>query len=238
MNTNQAKLKKAAAEAALKYITENSVIGVGTGSTVNYFIDALLPLKSQISGAVSSSKATANKLKNIGIPLIDPNNVDELSVYIDGADEINNAFQMIKGGGSALTGEKIIAAIAKKFICIADNSKKVQILGKFPLPVEVIPLARSYVARTLVKLGGSPVYREGTITDYGNVILDVWNLEILEPLKLEQTINNIPGVVTNGLFACRPADILLLGTENGVQEEIRENRHSISVITRLDRVIS
>lgn len=223
MNTDHAKLKKAAAEAALKYITENSVIGVGTGSTVNYFIDALLPLKSQISGAVSSSKATANKLKNIGIPLIDPNNVDELSVYIDGADEINNDFQMIKGGGSALTGEKIIAAIAKKFICIADNSKKVQILGKFPLPVEVIPLARSYVARALVKLGGSPVYREGTITDYGNVILDVWNLEILEPLKLEQTINNIPGVVTNGLFACRPADILLLGTENGVQEEIREN---------------
>ncbi|EKD56334.1 MAG: Ribose 5-phosphate isomerase A [uncultured bacterium] len=214
MNHNQ--LKKIAAEAALKYIPENSVVGVGTGSTVNYFIDALLTIKHKIAGTVASSKVTAVKLKELGFTVIDPNSVDELSIYVDGADEVNNSLQMIKGGGAALTGEKIIAAIAKKFICIADISKKVQILGKFPLPVEVIPIARSYVARTMVKLGGFPVYREGVVTDYGNTILDIWNLEILEPAKLEQTINNIPGVVTNGLFAVKPADILLLGTEDGV----------------------
>lgn len=209
-------LKKAAAEAAIKYIPENAIIGVGTGSTINYFIDALLPIKHTIAGAVASSKATAAKLKNLQIPIIELNSVNELQVYIDGADEINNSLQMIKGGGAALTGEKIITAVAKKFICIADASKKVELLGKFPLPIEVIPMARSYVAREMVKLGGSPVYREGVTTDYGNVILDVWNLEILEPAKLEQTINNITGVVTNGLFAIKPADILLLGTETGV----------------------
>jgi len=214
MNNNQ--LKKLAAEAALKYIPENAVIGVGTGSTVDYFIDALLSIKHKIMGTVASSKITATKLKSLGFPLADPNSVDELAIYIDGADEVNDNLQMIKGGGAALTGEKIIAAIAKKFICIADSSKKVGILGKFPLPIEVIPMARSYVARTIVKLGGFPVYREGAITDYGNPILDVWNLKILDPIKLEQTINNIPGVVTNGLFANKPADILLLGTENGV----------------------
>ncbi|MEI8054766.1 MAG: ribose-5-phosphate isomerase RpiA [bacterium] len=209
-------LKKIAAEAAIKYIPENSIIGVGTGSTVNYFIDALSPIKHVIIGAVASSKATAIKLKALGIPIVELNSVNELQVYIDGADEINSNLQMIKGGGAALTGEKIITAVAKKFICIADASKKVDILGKFPLPIEVIPMARSYVAREIVKLGGSPVYREGVITDYGNVILDVWNLEILEPAKLEQIINNITGVVTNGLFAIKPADILLLGTSNGI----------------------
>ena len=214
MDANQ--LKKDTAKAAIEYIPENTIIGVGTGSTVNYFIDELLPIKDKIAGAVASSKITATKLKALGIEVIDANSTDELSVYIDGADEVNSILQMIKGGGAALTGEKIIAAIAKQFICIADISKKVEILGKFPLPIEVIPMARSYVARAVVKLGGFPVYREHTVTDYGNVILDVWNLEILEPIKLEQTINNIPGVVTNGLFAHRPADILLLGTENGV----------------------
>jgi len=214
MNHNQ--LKKIAAEAALKYIPENSVVGVGTGSTVNYFIDALLTIKDKIAGTVASSKVTAVKLKELGFTVIDPNSVDELSIYVDGADEVNNSLQMIKGGGAALTGEKIVAAIAKKFICIADINKKVQILGKFPLPIEVIPIARSYVARTMVKLGGFPVYREGVVTDYGNTILDIWNLEILEPAKLEQIINNIPGVVTNGLFAVKSADVLLLGTPNGV----------------------
>lgn len=209
-------LKKIAAKAALNYIPENAIVGIGTGSTVNYFIDALPSLKYKIAGTVASSKVTADKLKKLGFQVIDPNLVDELPIYVDGADEINNKLQMIKGGGAALTGEKIIAAIAKKFICIADSSKKVATLGKFPLPIEVIPIARSYVARAMVKLGGSPIYREGVVTDYGNVILDVWNLEIAEPLKLEQTINNIPGVVANGLFAFRAADLLLLGTENGV----------------------
>lgn len=213
---NSELLKKIAAEAAVEHIPKNTVIGVGTGTTVNYFIDALLPMKETIASAVASSKTTAARLKKLGIPLIELNSINELAIYIDGADEINNNLQMIKGGGAALTGEKIIAAMAKKFICIADVTKKVKILGKFPLPIEVIPMARSYVARELVKLGGAPVYREGVITDYGNVILDVWNLEILEPTKLEHTINNITGVVTNGLFAIKPADVLLLGTETGV----------------------
>ena len=210
-------LKKMAAEAAIKYISDNSIIGVGTGSTVNYFIDALASIKHNITGVVASSKATAIKLKALNIPILDLNSVSELDIYVDGADEINPSLQMIKGGGAALTGEKIVAAVAKKFICIADNSKKVAILGKFPLSIEVIPMARSYVAREIIKrIGGSPVYREGIITDYGNVILDVWNLEILEPIKTEQLINDIPGVITNGLFAIRPADILLLGTPDGV----------------------
>ncbi len=212
-------MKKIAAEAALKYIPENSVIGIGTGSTVNYFIDALPAIKDKIIATVASSKITATKLKALGFKLIDPNVIDELSVYIDGADEINDSLQMIKGGGAALTGEKIITAIAKKFICIADSTKKVTKLGKFPLPIEVIPIARSFVARTMVKLGGFPVYREGLVTDYGNQIIDVWNLEIIDPIKMEQTINNIPGVVTNGLFAIKPADLLLLGTKNGATEE-------------------
>ena len=210
-------LKKIAAAAAIKFIPDKAIIGIGTGSTVNYFIDALAPHKYKLTGAVASSQATAKKLTALDIPLIELNLVNELPLYIDGADEINNNLQMIKGGGAALTGEKIISAVAKKFICIADVSKKVEILGKFPLPVEVIPIARSYVAREMVKLGGSPVYREGVTTDYGNVILDIWNLEILEPKKLEQTINNISGVVTNGLFASKPADLLLLGTNTGVK---------------------
>lgn len=209
-------LKKMAALEAIKYIPEDSIIGVGTGSTVNHFIDALPTVKDKIIGTVASSKVTAAKLKSLGFQLIDPNSADEISIYIDGADEINDNLQMIKGGGAALTGEKIVASISQKFICIADSSKKVKVLGKFPLPVEVIPIARSFVARSIVKLGGSPIYRQGVITDYGNVILDVWNLEILEPIKLEQTINNIPGVVTNGLFATSPANVLLLGTEKGL----------------------
>lgn len=217
MDTN--KMKEVAAKAALQYIHEDIIIGVGTGSTVNCFIDELAKIKHRIAGTVASSKVTYAKLKSLGFPLLDPNSTDEIAVYIDGADEINDKLQMIKGGGAALTGEKIVAAIAKKFICIADINKKVKVLGKFPLPIEVIPIARSFVAREMVKLGGFPVYREGVVTDYGNVILDIWNLEILEPIKLEQTINNIPGVVTNGLFATQPADTLILGTPNGAVTE-------------------
>ena len=214
---NQDAMKKIAAEAALKYIEYDAVVGVGTGSTVNYFIAALATVKAKINGAVASSVATEKKLKEYGIPVCELNSVYPLPVYIDGADEIDRFFQMIKGGGGALTREKIIAANAQKFICIADQSKQVAVLGEFPLPVEVIPMARSYVARQIVKLGGKPVYRENFITDNGNVILDIWGLKLLEPLKFEQQLNNIPGVVTNGIFALRPADLLLLGTENGAQ---------------------
>lgn len=213
-------MKKSAAEAAIKFINYDDVIGVGTGSTVKFFIEALAPIKHKIAGAVASSKDTEKRLQAIGIPICDLNSVDALPIYVDGADEINSNLQMIKGGGAALTREKIIAAVAKKFICIADTSKQVSILGQFPLPIEVIPMARSYVARQMVKLGGNPVYREGVITDNGNVIIDVWNLSILEPSKLESTINNITGVVTNGLFALRPADRLLLGTETGEVKDI------------------
>ncbi|MSP53324.1 MAG: ribose-5-phosphate isomerase RpiA [Gammaproteobacteria bacterium] len=214
---DQDQLKKQVAEAALQYVPHDTIIGVGTGSTVNYFIEALAAIKHNIEGAVSSSEASKVRLQKLGIPIIDLNSVSTLSVYIDGADEINAHFQMIKGGGAALTREKIIAAVAAQFICIADASKKVDVLGKFPLPVEVIPMARSYVARQIVKLGGDPDYRQGVITDNGNIILDVYNLKILDPLKLEQDLNNITGVVTNGLFARRPADVLLLGTGTGVQ---------------------
>lgn len=208
---NQDTLKKSAAIEALDYIKNDMIIGVGTGSTVNYFIDALKSVKGKIEGAVASSVATAEKLKSLSIPLIDLNSVDALPLYIDGADEINSARQMIKGGGGALTREKIIAAVAEKFICIADPSKQVDLLGTFPVAVEVIPMARSYVARQIVKLGGDPVYRQGFITDNGNVILDVYNFKILEPIALEQKLNNITGVVSNGIFAARPADVLLLG---------------------------
>jgi ribose 5-phosphate isomerase A len=210
-------MKRAAAKAALQYIEPDSIIGVGTGSTVNYFIEELSAIKHKIEGTVASSNATEEKLRSHGISVYDLNSVFPLSVYIDGADEINDYLQMIKGGGGALTREKIIAACAKKFVCIADQSKRVDLLGKFPLPIEVIPMARSYVAREVVKLGGKPVYRENFVTDNGNVILDVWGLKILQPQELESTLNNIPGVVTNGLFAIRRADILLLGTESGVQ---------------------
>ncbi|MEK6731764.1 MAG: ribose-5-phosphate isomerase RpiA [Pseudomonadota bacterium] len=215
---SQDNLKKIAAVAALAYVPENSIIGVGTGSTVNYFIDALATLKDSIKGAVVSSMASEKRLKKIGITVIPLNAADDIPIYVDGADEINAHLQMIKGGGGALTGEKIVASVSKKFICIADQSKKVDLLGQFPVAVEVIPMARSYVARELVKLGGRPVYREGFVSDYGNIILDVHGLEILEPLKLEETINNIAGVVTNGIFAKNKADVLLLGTEGGVKK--------------------
>ncbi|WP_133407717.1 ribose-5-phosphate isomerase RpiA [Parashewanella tropica] len=213
----QDEMKKAAGWAALEYVEKDSIVGVGTGSTVNHFIDALATMKADIEGAVSSSEASTEKMKALGIPVFDLNTVDNLSVYVDGADEINGHMDMIKGGGAALTREKIVAAVADKFVCIVDNTKEVDILGEFPLPVEVIPMARSYVARELVKLGGDPVYREGVITDNGNVILDVYNLKIMEPKKLEEQINSIVGVVTNGLFAHRGADVLLVGSPDGVK---------------------
>jgi len=203
-------LKKAAAEAAIEYIEDDMIIGVGTGSTVNYFIDALAVVKQKIEGTVASSVATEKRLKAHGIPVLDANVVNQIQIYVDGADEVNPHLQLIKGGGGALTREKIIAAIAGQFICITDHSKQVDILGEFPLPIEVIPMARSYVARQIVKLGGDPVYREGFVTDNGNIIVDVFNLQIMEPLKLESAINNIVGVVTNGLFAARCADLLLV----------------------------
>lgn len=209
-------MKKKAAEAALEYVKAGSIIGVGTGSTVNHFIEALARIKHKIDGAVSSSQSTSERLKSHGIPVLDLNDVGELEVYIDGADESNRRLHLIKGGGGALTREKIIAAASRKFVCIADQSKLVDLLGKFPLPVEVIPMARSYVARQLVKRGGTPVWRENFVTDNGNIILDVHNLQILEPTKMEQDLNNIPGVVTVGLFALRPADVLLLGGAEGV----------------------
>ncbi|MDA7747213.1 ribose-5-phosphate isomerase RpiA [Psychromonas sp.] len=209
--------KKAAAYAALEYVENDTIVGVGTGSTVNHFINALATIKNNIIGAVSSSEASTAKLKEYGIDVFDLNEVSELSVYVDGADEINPYNHMIKGGGAALTREKIVAAVADKFICIVDDTKNVDILGDFPLPVEVIPMARSYVARELVKLGGDPVYREGVITDNGNIILDVHNMQIAEPLKLENQINSIVGVVTNGLFANRAANVVLVGTEDGVK---------------------
>ena len=213
----QDELKKAVGQAAVKYVKPDTIVGVGTGSTVNHFIDALAEIKDQIIGAVSSSEQSTEKLKSYGIEVFDLNSVDQLDVYIDGADEITPHMAMIKGGGAALTREKIVAAVAKEFICIADSSKRVDVLGNFPLPVEVIPMARSYVARELVKLGGDPVYRQGVITDNGNVILDVHNMKILDPKAMEEKINAIVGVVTNGLFACRGADKLLLGTSNGVE---------------------
>ena len=213
----QDQMKKNAAWTALDYVPRQTIVGVGTGSTVNHFIDALATIKDQILGAVSSSVASTEKMQALGIKVLDLNEVDSFSVYVDGADEINSRNHMIKGGGAALTREKIVAAVAKTFICIADASKLVPVLGAFPLPVEVIPMARSHVARELVKLGGDPVYREGVLTDNGNVILDVHNLSITDPVKLEADINAIVGVVTNGLFAARPADLLLLGTAEGVK---------------------
>ena len=214
---NQDEMKKQAAMAALEYVEAGGVIGVGTGSTVNHFIDALAAVKSKIEGAVSSSNASTERLKAHGIPVIDLNAAGELNLYVDGADESNHHLQLIKGGGGALTREKIIAAASKKFVCIADSSKLVDVLGEFPLPVEVIPMARSHVARQLVKLGGTPMWREGFVTDNGNLILDVHHLNIMEPIKLERQINDIPGVVTVGLFALRPADVLILGSEKGAQ---------------------
>ncbi len=207
----QDELKQKVAQAALHYIKDVAIIGVGTGSTVNHFIDYLADFRADIEGAVSSSVMTTERLKKVGIPVFDLNSVGTLDVYVDGADEVNPRKQLIKGGGGALTREKIIAAASRKFVCIADETKCVDVLGKFPLPVEVIPMARSYVARELVKLGGLPEWRENFITDNHNVILDVHNLDIIEPSKLEQIINNITGVVTVGIFALRPADVVLIG---------------------------
>ncbi|MGE5028267.1 MAG: ribose-5-phosphate isomerase RpiA [Betaproteobacteria bacterium] len=212
----QDELKQATARAAIEYVP-SGIIGVGTGSTANYFIDELAKIKGRIDGAVASSEATAQRLKSHGIPVLDLNSAGELQVYVDGADEITEHMHMIKGGGGALTREKIVAACSKKFVCIADGSKLVGMLGKFPLPVEVIPMAQSYVARELVRLGGQPVLRQGFTTDNGNVILDVHGLQIMNPVELESQINQITGVVTNGLFARRPADVLLLGTTEGVK---------------------
>ena len=212
----QDELKKKVAEAALQYVKGLSVLGVGTGSTVNHLIGMLADFKSQIDGAVSSSEGTSARLRQVGIPVLDLNDTGTLEVYIDGADEVNAHFQMIKGGGGALTREKIIGAASRKFICIADASKYVDVLGKFPLPVEVLPMARSYVAREMVKLGGQPVWREGFISDNGGQILDVHNLQILNPVEMEKQINNIPGVITVGIFAIRPADVVLLGSEEGI----------------------
>lgn len=210
-------MKKRAAEAALEYVEENTVIGVGTGSTVNYFIDVLSRIKHRIEGAVSSSEATTQRLKAHKIPVLDLNVAGPLPLYVDGADEVNHQLQLIKGGGGALTREKIIAAASELFICIADQSKLVNVLGAFPLPIEVIPIARSYVGRELLKRGGQPVLRENFITDNGNLILDVYNLQILEPTKLEAEFNNIAGIVTVGLFARRTADVLVLGVSDGVR---------------------
>jgi ribose 5-phosphate isomerase A len=213
---NQDELKQQVAEAAIEYVEMGAVIGVGTGSTANHFIDALAKIKGRIDGTVASSVASAQRLKSHGIPVMDLNQVGQLSVYVDGADETNAFLHLIKGGGGALTREKIVAGASDKFICICDESKLVRVLGAFPLPIEVIPMAQSFVARELVKLGGIPELRAGFTTDNGNIILDVKGLEIMEPCKLESAINNIPGVVTVGIFANRPADVLLLGTASGV----------------------
>ncbi|MCW8126743.1 ribose-5-phosphate isomerase RpiA [Microbulbifer halophilus] len=218
---SQDDLKRATARAAIDHIAPkleaDSIIGVGTGSTANFFIDYLAEIKGRFDGTVASSDASAERLKSHGIPVYDLNSVDGIQVYVDGADEANPALELIKGGGAALTREKIVAACADEFLCIADESKWVSVLGHFPLPVEVIPMARSLVARELVKLGGDPIYRQGVTTDNGNVILDVYGLQITEPEALEAAINNLTGVVTNGIFARRPADILLLGTASGVK---------------------
>ena len=210
-------MKKAAAKAALEYVETGTIVGIGTGSTANHFIDLLAGIKGKLEGTVASSVASAERLKKHGIPVFDLNAVGDLNLYVDGADESNRHLHLVKGGGGALTREKIVAAASRKFVCIADESKLVDVLGKFPLPVEVIPMARSYVARQIVKLGGQPVLREGFTTDNGNVILDVHNLQILNPVELEQKLNNIVGVVTNGLFALRPADVLILGTPAGAK---------------------
>lgn len=224
---NQDELKQAVARAALDYITpkieHDSVIGIGTGSTANHFIDLLATIKGQINATVASSEASAQRLKSHGIPVYDLNTVDEVTVYVDGADEADPGLALIKGGGAALTREKIVAAVAREFVCIADDSKAVDQLGNFPLPVEVIPMARSHVARQLVKLGGNPVYRDGVVTDNGNIILDVFNFMIPEPAKTEQQINNITGVVTNGIFALRPADLLFLATSSGIEQRRSNN---------------
>ena len=209
--------KRAVAAAAIQYIPIGSIVGVGTGSTANYFIDELAKIKHQIEGAVASSDATAKRLKEHGVEVLDLNSITDIPVYVDGSDEITEHLHMIKGGGGALTREKIVAAVARKFICIADQGKLVEVLGNFPLPIEVIPMARSYVAREIVLLGGQPALRQGFKTDNGNVILDIHGMRIMNPVELETKLNQITGVVTNGLFALRPANVLLLGTDSGVK---------------------
>lgn len=214
----QDEMKQAVAQAAIEYIEAGTIVGVGTGSTANFFIDELAKIKNKIEGTVASSEASAERLRGHGIEVFDLNSVAEIAVYVDGADESNKHLHLVKGGGGALTREKIVAAASKKFVCIADESKLVDVMGKFPLPIEVIPMARSLVAREIIKqIGGEPVLREGFTTDNGNIILDVHNLDIMEPTKIEQILNNITGVVTNGLFAIKPADVLLLGTPDGVK---------------------
>jgi len=213
----QDELKKAVAEEALKHVVENAVVGVGSGSTVNFFIDALAKIKGRIEGAVAASEASAERLKKHGIRVFDLNSVNELPVYVDGADEITEHLHMIKGGGGALTREKIVAAVAKRFVCICDASKLVPVLGKFPLPVEVIPMARSYVGRELLRMGAQPALRENFKTDNGNLVLDCRGMTLLDPAKTETDLNNVTGVVTNGIFARRPADVLLLAGSDGVK---------------------
>ena len=213
----QDEMKRKAAEAALEYVVVDEIVGVGTGSTVNHFIDVLAEIKHKINGAVSSSEASTERMQAHGIKVYDLNDVGDLSVYIDGADESDHYLNLIKGGGGALTREKIIAGASRKFVCIADESKLVDVMGEFPLPVEVIPMARSFIARELVKLGGRPVWREGFVTDNGNDILDVHDLKIMEPVKLENELNKLPGIVTVGIFANRPADVLILGTQEGAK---------------------
>lgn len=210
--------KRAAAEAALALVEDNSVVGVGTGTTADFFIDALAARKARLDGAVASSEASAARLRRHGIPVIELNAVHEVPLYVDGADEATHHRHLLKGGGGALTREKIVAAASRRFVCIIDDSKLVGRLGTFPLAVEVIPMARSFVARQLVKLGGAPEWRQGFVTDNGNYILDVHNLTINEPVRLEGEVNDIPGVVSNGIFARRPADILLVGTAHGVDK--------------------
>ena len=218
---NQDELKQAVAKAAIDYISprlnSSSVIGVGTGSTANCFIDLLAAIRNDFDGAVASSEATTERLKSHGIPVYELNSTADLEFYVDGADEVNEQLELIKGGGGALTREKIVAEVAQTFICIADESKKVDILGEFPLPLEVLSMARSHVGREIVKLGGDPVYRDDFTTDNGNIIIDVYNLDLSRPIQVEERLNQIVGVVTNGLFARRPADLLLLGTKTGVQ---------------------
>ena len=213
----QDEMKIAAAAAALEYVESGMIVGIGTGSTANHFIDLLATVKGKIDGTVASSVASEERLKSHGIPVMDLNNAGQLSLYIDGADESDKHLNLIKGGGGALTREKIVAGASDKFICIADESKLVDVMGEFPLPVEVIPMARSYIAREIVKAGGKPVLREGFTTDNGNIIIDIHGLEIMEPVKMETHFNQLPGVVTIGLFAQRPADVLILGTPNGAK---------------------
>jgi len=217
MALTQDEMKKQVADAALEHVEAGMIVGIGTGSTANFFIDGLATMKGKIDGTVASSEASAERLRGHGIEVFDLNAVGNIPLYVDGADESNKYLHLIKGGGGALTREKIVAAAAEKFVCIADESKLVDCLGAFPLPVEVIPMARSFVARQMVKLGGEPVYRDGFVTDNGNIILDVHHLQIMEPVKLETAINNIAGVVTVGIFAVRPADVLLLGSQDGVK---------------------